>query len=581
MTQQIEKVRPRCTINSEGNDWLEMDLSFTSEGGDVFSEAEIRRLLATGQSGLKMRNGRRAAIDRSALSKLYEGLAEAETSISEPGLQHRRIPTSQQFYIEEVTKDITSKISTENTPNLIGFEAELRDYQSTGVAWMNRRVLAGHGAVLADEMGLGKTVQSLALISSIGGSSSAPTLILCPTSMIRTWEREAARFVPDRSVLVLHGPGRAKLLEQILQNDIVITSYGSLVRDIDSYADIQFRLVIADEASFLRNPRTKTTKAAGKLDATSRIALTGTPIENSIQDLWSIMNFTNPGYLGRRDDFVARHSAAGGDSASRLKTRLNPYLLRRTKSEVASDLPAKLERVIYCELSAKQRAVYEQLLRKSRENFKTISAGQNWQSSRLEVLTVLLRLRQACCDLRLLGGEGASAADSAKLAAFDTLVSEALAGGHRILVFSQFVSMLKLLREQLDAAGHRYAYLDGSTPADQRASQVEAFQAGGELPIFLISLKAGGYGLTLTEADTVIHFDPWWNPAVEAQATDRAHRIGQTNPVTAYKLITSGTVEEKILRLQERKRDLVASALDEQRPLMDSLSREDIDFVLS
>ncbi len=592
LTREIEKVRPQIGALRQETDWLSFDLSFVAGDGEALDEGEVRRLMATGRSVGKLDGRRKVAIDQAAVTQVFEALELADAEQAVASSTERRINNSQFFYLEGVKNDLASDSSggegQESDPSTPGLTAALRSYQQDGVRWMWRRLRRRHGIILADEMGLGKTVQSLAVVAAMAGNladdeetaSLGPTLIVCPTSLIRTWEREAATFLPAATVLVLHGSGRERDFDRIAGVDLVITSYGSLVRDVERYQEICFRLVVADEASAIKNPRTKTARAVLKLSATARLALTGTPVENSIQDLWSIMQFANPGYLGRRDDFLARFSGDDPGTTRSLRQRIAPCLLRRTKAEVATDLPGRLERVLYCDLTRKQRAVYEKLLREGRNNLKSI-VETGLPQSPLEVLTVLLRLRQTCCDLRLLGGEGASPRDSAKLDAFDTLITESLAGGHRVLVFSQFVGMLSLLRGHLDEAGHRYAYLDGATPAKRRAEQVEAFQGSRDLPIFLISLKAGGYGLTLTGADTVIHFDPWWNPAVEAQATDRAHRIGQSRPVTAYKLIATGTVEEKILQLQERKRGVIDAALDDRRPLMSSLTREDLDFVLS
>jgi SNF2 family DNA or RNA helicase len=319
------------------------------------------------------------------------------------------------------------------------------------------------------------------------------------------------------------------------------------------------------------------------LRGTHRFALTGTPMENSVRDLWSIMEFALPGYLGHREDFRQRYEIpiANGSKPeqARLRRRLAPFLLRRTKRAVAKDLPEKIEQTIYCELSAAQRDAYETFLRKGREQIQQLLDTQGFGKARMSILTTLLRLRQTCCHLRLIDKE--SDAASGKLEALKELVSEAIDGGHRVLIFSQFVNMLALIRESLAAENIAYAYLDGSTPAGQRAAQVKEFQSGDGPPLFLISLKAGGYGLTLTAADTVIHFDPWWNPAVENQATDRAHRIGQKRPVTAYKLITTGTIEERILALQKKKQSVIETALDDEAPMMSGLTEQDIREILS
>jgi SNF2 family DNA or RNA helicase len=362
--------------------------------------------------------------------------------------------------------------------------------------------------------------------------------------------------------------------------DIAITSYPLLRRDAERYGGIDFRAIILDEAQHIKNPDTQNAQAAAGLRARHRLVLTGTPLENSVRDLWSIMNFVMPGYLGTRNDFKERYEqpiVQGADSApvkSRLAKRIRPFLLRRTKRDVYKELPEKLDQVVYCSLTAQQTEVYEKLLLESRRQIGELTGGKDQNKGRMLILTALLRLRQACCDLRLLGMQDLTQEQaSAKLELLDELLREVIDGGHRVLIFSQFVSMLQLQKAALDAADIPYCYLDGQTK--ERMKVVDRFQEDPAIPVFLISLKAGGVGLNLTGADTVVHFDPWWNPAVEAQATDRAHRIGQEKVVTAYKLITRGTVEEKILKLQETKRGLM-EAIESEEPVMAGLTTAEI-----
>jgi SNF2 family DNA or RNA helicase len=342
-----------------------------------------------------------------------------------------------------------------------------------------------------------------------------------------------------------------------------VTSYALLRRDEALWEGREFDVVILDEAQHIKNPEAQVSKAAHRLRGRHRFALTGTPVENSPEDLWSILRFALPGYLGSRERFAERFvkpltsSDPPAAVRERLARRLRPVVLRRLKSEVARDLPEKIEQVVRCDLTAKQREVYTKLLQESRRSLLEAEGGKK----RMLALTALLRLRQTCCDLRLLGMQDLPEEEvSAKVEAFGELLDEAVGGGHRVLVFSQFTGMLQILAGELAGKGLSYCYLDGSTK--DRAAVVNRFQ-NGDAPVFLISLKAGGVGLNLTAADTVIHADPWWNPAVEAQATDRAHRIGQERIVTSYKLIARDTVEEKILTLQERKRTLTESLLSE------------------
>jgi SNF2 family DNA or RNA helicase len=468
-------------------------------------------------------------------------------------------------------------------------------------------------------MGLGKTLQTLAFLNSLrdtntraqgdsdGSSAKLPHLIVCPTSLVFNWAAEAKKFTPDLRVLALHGPDRHELFEHIPSHDIVVTSYALLRRDAERYREMEFDVVALDEAQHIKNRQTQNAQAVKAVKSRHRIVLTGTPLENSVLDLWSIFDFLMPGYLGTAKDFHERYElpitkGKSAEAQTRLARRLRPFMLRRLKKEVASDLPEKLEQVSFCELTPEQRGVYQQIIEASRKEVLEAVGAQGIAKSRMVVLTALLRLRQICCDLRLLklqkpehaATENSEALEndstaqpfdrtasvpSGKLDLFGELLEEVIDGGHRLLVFSQFVGMLTLLKEKLAADGVEYCYLDGSTT--DRAAVVERFQTNAAIPVFLISLKAGGVGLNLTGADTVIHFDPWWNPAVEDQATDRAHRIGQTKTVTSYKLITRDTVEEKILTLQNRKREIIRATIGGEAEFAASLSWEEIQELLA
>jgi SNF2 family DNA or RNA helicase len=455
----------------------------------------------------------------------------------------------------------------------------LREYQLHGVAWLGRLAENGLGGILADEMGLGKTVQALAYLSA--RRSSQPALIVCPSSLLANWRNEAGRFTPELKVLVLEGPSRHEHFGEIAQADIVITSYALLQRDAEKYKAIEFSTAILDEAQHIKNPETQNAQTAFALRAQQRFVLTGTPIENSVRDLWSLMNFALPGYLGSRSDFRERYEqplarGAVPEVQRRLARRMRPFLLRRKKIEVAKDLPEKIEQVLSCDLSSAQRSAYDGLLREIQLGV----TDANEAATRMKMLLGLLRLRQVCCDLRLLGPGIAGKSDqSTKLELLEELLDEAIDGGHRVLVFSQFVAMLSLIRRRLDSKSIAFAYLDGQTKG--RQAVVDQFQNDSTIPVFLMSLKAGGVGLNLSAADTVIHFDPWWNYAAEAQATDRAHRIGQTRIVTAYKLIARDTVEEKIVKLQTRKRAASEGTIGSEEPLMSGLTTQDLEELLS
>jgi superfamily II DNA or RNA helicase len=447
-------------------------------------------------------------------------------------------------------------------PVLPSLDALLRPYQRLGVAWLWHLHGNELGGVLADEMGLGKTLQALALLSAVRASSpDAPvSIVVCPASLVENWRREAARFAPDLRVFVHHGDRRAASSADLSRHDLVITSYGTLARDRDLFESCTFACVVGDEAQHIKNRRSQNAQALRALHARGRFLLTGTPLENSLDDLRSLFEFLMPGLVNRPPAGLRADERAWYDE--RLRAQTAPYLLRRTKLSVAPELPPKQEQIIYCEPTPAQAALYRAKQEESERSLLDLAAGGASENSlRLATLTQLLRLRQICCDPRLVA-PATPAGASAKLEAFRELLEEALDEGHRLLVFSQFTSLLALVRAELDADGIEYCSLDGSMSPKARQIEVDRFQSDDGPPLFLLSLKAGGTGLNLTAADVVVHLDPWWNPAVEAQATDRAHRIGQTRMVTSYKLICSGTVEEKVLALQEEKRALLADVFE-------------------
>lgn len=450
-----------------------------------------------------------------------------------------------------------------------GLQAVLREYQREGLAWLGFLADAGLGGVLADDMGLGKTVQVLAhlLDEKARGRLDAPALVVAPTSLIGNWQDEARRFAPSLSVLTLHGADRARAYEAIAGHDLVITTYPLLPRDRERLAATAFALLILDEAQSVKNARSQAAQVVREIPARRRLAMTGTPLENHLGELWALFDAVEPGLLGSERQFarfyrVPIEKHADAERGQRLSRRIAPLLLRRRKEDVLTELPEKTEIVQRLELEGAQRELYETLRLAQHERVREAMRERGLAQSGIVVIDALLKLRQVCCDPRLVKLDSArQAPDSAKLEALlerlDTLIGE----GRRILVFSQFAQMLTLIAEALDQRGVDHLMLTGQTPGGARADLVRRFQ-DGEAPVFLISLKAGGTGLNLTAADAVIHYDPWWNPAVEAQATDRAHRIGQDKPVFVYKLICAGTVEEKIQALQARKAGLADAVLE-------------------
>ncbi|MFI8479847.1 DEAD/DEAH box helicase [Pseudomonas sp. NPDC078700] len=447
-------------------------------------------------------------------------------------------------------------------------QAKLRPYQVQGLAWMQALSELEMGGLLADDMGLGKTLQTLAHILSEkqAGRLQQPALIVMPTSLIPNWQDEAARFAPTLRVLALHGSKRRSLFKLIDQNDVLLTTYALLPRDLKILSEHRYHLLILDEAQNIKNPRSKTALAAGQIRARQRLCLTGTPLENHLGELWSLFNFLMPDWLGdsksfSRDYRTPIEKQGNEQRLAHLHGRIKPFVLRRKKEDVARELPPKTEITYWVDLSAAQRDRYETLRLAMDKKVRAEITRQGLARSQIVILEALLRLRQACCDLRLLDDSEATlkSSDSGKLSALLTMLEELFAEGRKVLLFSQFTSMLGLIEAELIARNVSYVKLTGST--QDRRTPVEQFQAG-EHSIFLISLKAGGAGLNLTAADTVIHFDPWWNPASEAQASDRAYRIGQDKPVFVYKMITRGSVEEKIQQLQQAKAGLARGVLE-------------------
>lgn len=598
--RNIERVEPQFQITPSGVQWFDLGVVFATSGGETFSAAEIQRLILSGQSHTRSRSGKTVVIDTGAVEELQEVLLDCAP---EQHAQGYRIKATQAGFLDATLRQHANwKVQAPTAwreratrqggeaklecPPLGNLESVLRPYQKQGVAWLQFLRENGFGGILADEMGLGKTLQTLAFLRVVREKEpgAAPMLIVCPTSLVFNWLAEAKKFTPELKVLALHGPERHAAFAQINESDIVITSYALARRDADRYREFEFDTVVLDEAQHIKNRQTQNAQAVKAVKSKHRLVLTGTPLENSVLDLWSIFDFLMPGYLGTAKDFRERYElpiakARDASAQQRLARRLRPFLLRRLKKDVAADLPARIEQVSFAELTPEQRGVYQQVIEASRKEVLEAVGAQGLAKSRIVVLTALLRLRQVCCDLRLLNLDNIDPATaSGKLEMFAELLEEAIDGGHRVLVFSQFVKMLALLKEKLAAEGMEFCYLDGSTT--NRGAVVERFQ-NSTIPVFLISLKAGGVGLNLTGADTVIHFDPWWNPAVEDQATDRAHRIGQSKVVTSYKLITRDTVEEKILLLQNRKREIIRSTISGDEEFAETLNWEEIQELLA
>jgi superfamily II DNA or RNA helicase len=581
-------------LEEVGNAWFDVSLGIDVEGQRIDLMPILRRLLADPEFPLRKPEGeaddaawrvrldenRSVRLPMARLRAMLEPLLEWVLS-SEDGL---RLHRTQAQTLQRVSDDtgliwrggeaLRKRIEQlrdgpgeAETP--IGFRAELRPYQRDGLAWLNFLSDAGLGGVLADDMGLGKTVQVLAhlLAEKQRGKLDLPALVVAPTSLVGNWRDEAARFAPDLRVLVLHGADRAARYESIPESDLVITTYPLLPRDRDSLVAQQFSLLVLDEAQAVKNARSQAAQVVREIPALRRLAMTGTPLENHLGELWAQFDAIEPGLLGSETTFTRTYRTpiekhADHERQKRLSQRIGALLLRRRKEDVLDDLPPKTEIVRSLELVDGQRQLYETLRLTQHERVRESIAERGLSQSGIVVLDALLKLRQACCDPRLVKLDAArKVKESAKLDALLELLDNLRAENRRVLVFSQFTTMLGLIAEALTQRRIKHLMLTGDTPSTQRADLVRTFQEG-TVPVFLISLKAGGVGLNLTAADTVIHYDPWWNPAVEAQATDRAHRIGQDKPIFVYKLICAGTVEEKIQSMQERKAELARAVLE-------------------
>ncbi len=584
---------------SSGVDWLSMRMSFESEGVAVTQE-ELARCLAEGRRYVRLQDGSFARLDPEKVREVLQRQAEI---LATSGMAGNKLPLSQAGRIEELLQQVGRSSITDGAKELFkklrdideikgakkprNLKATLRPYQESGFQWLSFLHEIGSGGVLADDMGLGKTVQTITLLLAIkaqiekaDAKKKFRALIVAPTSVVTNWLREMDKFAPSLRHALWHGAERKERQDDFDDADVVVTSYALLRRDEELLAKTNWTYAILDEAQNIKNPLSATARAAKRLKSERRLALTGTPIENRLSEIWSIFDFVCPGLLGELNKFEERYSrpidAGDPKAAQRLRATIHPFILRRTKSEVAKDLPEKIESDQICDLTGEQGALYQAVLKEVRAQVMGEVERQGMGRAQIQILAGLTRLRQAACDPRLLGlPREFNDEDSGKLIALRDLIQTSIDGGHRVLVFSQFVSMLTIIRRAMEEDKVQYEYLDGSTK--DRHSIVDRFQQDHGAPVFLISLKAGGSGLNLTAADTVIHFDPWWNPAVEDQATDRAHRIGQTKVVTTYRLIAKGTIEEKILELGGKKRELVGAVLSEDMGGTKKLTKQDLE----
>ena len=597
--EQLMKLRPRAphairTGARLAGNLLDIDVEYASA-----DKEELIALLAALQLKkrfIRVKSGEFVELDDARLRELSELLTGIHADPASLVNGHVTVPKRMALYVDEMANSraalelqrdaqfdrlisaVRSPIEFD-APVPDGIQASLRGYQITGYKWLCALAEYGFGGILADDMGLGKTLQAILLIAASFGKQRTQSLIVTPASLTYNWLAECDKFAPHLRVIVVDGNAaqRAEKIARLQDYDVAITTYGILRSDAQKYANIKFRYCFLDEAQHIKNPATLSAKAVKSVCAESCFALTGTPIENTLTELWSIFDFLMPDYLYTHSEFFNRFERPllDGDkqAADELRKKIGPFVMRRLKKDVLSELPAKIESVSWNEMTAPQRKLYAAHLAAARRELDETIAQKGYSGSGIHIIALLMRMRQICCHPALFveGYKGGSG----KLTQLRELIEDSLSGGHRVLLFSQFTSMLAIIRPLLDEAGVQYFYLDGSTKSSQRLDICNRFNSG-EKQMALISLRAGGTGLNLTGADVVIHYDPWWNPAVEDQATDRAHRIGQENVVQVYKMLTKDTIEEKIFELQQRKRALIDTVIQSGETLLSKLSEDEV-----
>jgi superfamily II DNA or RNA helicase len=594
------QLKPKLIVKGSGIDWFTVSTEWEQEGMRL-SAADLQRLASATSRFVKLPDAGWVELDTEAVHRAHETMADLNQDALSPIAQRISMDQAAHFDEAELKRFADSPELRALKSRLADFEgipsveipksinADLRPYQRDGFDFLCHLTRTHLGGILADDMGLGKTLQTLtwmAWLREQQGANPRPTLVICPASVLHNWRREAEKFTPHMKVLVLEsGNARHNLRKQIPQHDIIVTNYALLRRDLEALQKFSFSAVILDEAQFIKNPAAQITQSVKQLKADQRLALTGTPLENRLLDLWSIVDFIQPGYLGSQEHFHDTYQPKGeGDAEQvastqriarrRLAAKLRPLMLRRLKKQVAKDLPDRIEERRDCDLGDLQRKLYLAELRRSREQVAQIVAEKGLNKSKMHVLAALTRLRQICCHPTLVGNDS----PSGKTETLFELLEPLLAQGQKVLIFSQFVQMLKLLEAECQQRSIPTYILTGETK--ERQTIVQAFQQEPNASVFLLSLRAAGTGLNLTTASYVVLYDPWWNPAVEAQAIDRSHRIGQTATVNAYRLIAPGTVEEKIWDLQQRKAQTISDVLGEEG-FARNLTQSDLEYLFS
>ena len=579
---------------STKQDWFDLQVEIDFEGMRV-SYFEIMKALKKKKKYIRLNNGTHVKINNEIMEKLGFISSFSDKNRDDETLQFHKtqalllneiILGSTQDSIDPGFKKHLKKLKSfdkiKPVPLAAGFKGKLRPYQQAGLNWLNFLNEFGFGGCLADDMGLGKTIQALAMLQNEKNENNGSNLIVAPTSVISNWEREAQKFTPNLSVYLHYGADREKDINYFNKNDLIITSYTLLWRDYELFKEYSFNYIILDESQKIKNPNSLSAKAVKTLKAKHRLVMTGTPIENNLNELWSQFQFINPGMLGRNKSFQSHYAKKiekEGDAkkAAELRRVIFPFVLRRTKEEVLKELPSKVENTIFCNMNDYHEKEYNTWRDYYRSEILAHIEKKGMAKSKIKILEGLTKLRQVSIHPKMVNPKYNK--ESGKTEALWGLIDEVMSEGHKVLVFSQFVKALTLVCEHLDNMGISYCYLDGRTK--KRQEVVDRFQTDENIKIFLISLKAGGLGLNLTAADYVIHIDPWWNPAVESQANDRAHRMGQKKKVFVYKLITTGTVEEKILRLQEKKKELANELISSDAAFFKNISKNDIEHLFS
>lgn len=594
---RFNTAKPQTKIFISSNtDWFDAKIDIVF-GDQKVTVAEVKRALANKQQFVQLNDGTLGILPEEWLKKYSLLFRVGEGNSQNLKLSKYHLSVIDELYEtrdeEELVVQLEEKYQTLREFNTIKeipppehLAPILRPYQVAGYQWLNYLSDINWGGILADDMGLGKTVQALSFLEYYKTEyKSLKALVVCPTTLIYNWENEIKKFTPEHTYRIHHGPARTRVREELLDHDITITTYGTLRSDIKLLLSVNFDYVILDESQAIKNPSSKVTKAACLLNAKHRLCMSGTPLQNNTFDVFAQMNFLNPGMLGTMEYFrqefaIPIDKFAEQDRKDHLRKILYPFILRRTKEQVAKDLPEKQEMILWCEMEDEQRKIYDAYRNDYRDKILGTIQEQGIQRSQLTILQGLMKLRQICDSPAILNEEEKFENHSIKL---DELAREIVEniGDHKALVFSQFLGMLALIRTKLDELGIKYEYFDGSTSAPDREKAIQSFQRNDEVRVFLISLKAGGVGLNLTAADYVYIVDPWWNPAVEQQAIDRTHRIGQTKNIFAYRMICKDTIEDKILQLQDKKRALAKDLIADDTTFVKSLTREDVEYLFS